>query len=148
MIYGVVRSGGRGVPKCVENKESKGKVEKEQSRGTLKVGHLEGDTQVRGLLELLYYDLKPLYMTTNADPKLEWLKKKRGVLKNDQKCVARIDFHHLNIIDEYNYNMNNMDISDHLRGSCRFDHWICKRKWWRSIFLVLSNASNKLVHCL
>ena len=70
IIYGVVRSDGSGVPKYIDNKEAKVKVEKQQSRGTLKVAHLKGDTQLQGLLAILYYDSKPFYVMTNADPKM------------------------------------------------------------------------------
>ena len=40
---------------------------------------------------------------------------------------GKIDFRCLNIMDEYNYNMNNVDIADQLRGSYRFGHWMRKK---------------------
>ena len=49
---------------------------------------------------------------TNEAPKNECLKKKICVCKKDQQIMAKIDFHNPNIIDEYNYNVNNVDIYD------------------------------------
>ena len=52
MIHGVVRSDGRGFPKCIIQKEATSKSEKEQRRGTLKVALLRGDSKIQGLLAL------------------------------------------------------------------------------------------------
>ena len=46
MIYGVVRSSGRGFPKCVMQKEMTCKEEKNRARGTLRVAHLKGDSKI------------------------------------------------------------------------------------------------------
>ena len=47
--------------------------------------------------------------------------------------------------DDYSNAMNNVDIADQLRGTYRFDCWMCKRKWWWAIWmwgiqLLLVNA--------
>ena len=72
----------------------------------------------------------------NTSPKIECPNKRIHLWKKDHKCRKK-EFHNINIIDEYNYNMKNVYIYDQLRGSYRFDHWRSKRKWWWSIFLVL-----------
>jgi len=42
----------------------------------------------------------------------------------------------LSLADLYNFNMNNVDVADQLRGYYRPDGlWIKLRKWWWSIFL-------------
>ena len=46
MIYGVVRSSGRGVPNCMMQKEMTRKEEKNRARGTLRVAHLKGDSKI------------------------------------------------------------------------------------------------------
>ena len=143
MIYGVVRSDGRGLPKCVIQKEFTRKEDKARARGTLKVAHLKGDSKIDGLVALSYYDSKPFYMMSNAIDCIEWLKKRRKVWRKNQQRMALIEYYRLNVIDEYNYNMNNVDIADQLRGSYRFDHWMRKRKWWWSMFFfVFSNATH------
>ena len=40
----------------------------------------------------------------------------------------------LNVIDDYNSNMNGTDVADQLRGVYRPDHWMRNRKWWWSYF--------------
>lgn len=134
MIYGVVRSDGRGVPKCIAQKEMTRREDKIRARGTLKVAHLKGDSTIDGLLAISYYDSKPFYMMSNATNCIEWIQKKRKVWRKDQQMNVSMTYHRLNVIDEYNYNMNNVDIADQLRGSYRFDHWMRKRKWWWSMF--------------
>ena len=47
--------------------------------------------------------------------------------------LVEMPFHRLNIYETYNYNMNNVDISDQLQGVYRWDHWMRKRKWWWAI---------------
>ena len=41
----------------------------------------------------------------------------------------------LNLIDDYNDNMNKTDISDQLRNQYRMDYWIRNKKWWWAIFM-------------
>ncbi len=41
----------------------------------------------------------------------------------------------LNVIDDYNQNMNNVDIADQLRGQYRPDHWLRHKMWWLAIFI-------------
>ena len=48
--------------------------------------------------------------------------------------MATIKFLRLNVNDEYNFGMSGADITDQIRGSFCFDHWLCNYKWWHSIF--------------
>ena len=57
-----------GAPSCIEQKEPKGKAENEQATITINVAHLKCDTQVKRLLALLYYYLKPVYIIANTAP--------------------------------------------------------------------------------
>ena len=122
MIYGVVRSDGRGVPNCIMQSVCSGKEERERARGTLKVAHLKCESQLDGLLAISYYDSKPFYMMTNATEKIEWIKKKQKVFRKDLQKTSEISFYRVNVIDQYNFNMNNVDVADQLRGSYCFDH--------------------------
>ena len=98
------------------------------------MSHLNGFTKVQGFLEIWYYDSKLFYMTTNAYPKIEWIKKKKYLQTKHQQHMEKYDFHHINIIDEYKYIMKDVDIADKLRGSNSFDHWMCKIKWYQLMF--------------
>ena len=77
MIYGVARSDKRGVPKCVEQKTYSKREDVEKARGTLKVAHLKGYSNIDGLIAILLYDTKPFYMLSNASEKVEWKKKEK-----------------------------------------------------------------------
>ena len=59
--------------------------------------------------------------------------KKPGGLSQGFKKMVNIPYHRLNVIDDYNNNMNNADIADQLRGTYRWDTFMRKRKWWWSI---------------
>ena len=98
MVYGVVRSDGRGVPKCIEQKEAKGNIAKDQARVNLKVAYLNGDSKINGLVALSYYDSKTFYMMTNVAEKLEWMKKNRKVRRKYLQKMAHINFYPLNIM--------------------------------------------------
>ena len=73
----------------------------------------------------------------------------------EERCLEEIpdmyektDFNHLNIIEGYYYNMNNVDIAYQLRRYYMFDYCMHKRKLWWSIVLLPSNASDKIVNYL
>ena len=44
-------------------------------------------------------------MVDNADPKTEWIMNNRYVYSKDQQHMENIYFYRLNIIEEYNFNM-------------------------------------------
>ena len=140
MLYGVTRVSGRGIPKCIIQKELTHKTEIANARGTLKVSRLVGDRYVPGLIALSLYDSKPFYMLSNACECVKWVPKKRKVWYRTLDKYVEIVFHRLNIVDDYNVNMNNVDIADQLRGSYRFDHWMRKRKWWWSMWFGVSKC--------
>jgi hypothetical protein len=56
--------------------------------------------------------------------------KERLVFNVDTGRVENIRFLRLNVNDFYNHAMGNVDVSDQLRNTYRFDHWLRKRKWW------------------
>ena len=53
--------------------------------------------------------------------------------QREQKSL--IKFLRLNVIEDYNMNMNSTDIADQLRGVYRPDHWMQHRKWWWAYFI-------------
>ena len=123
-MFGVCQQSGRGLPKCVHQKEVTRKDNLEKARGTLKTAQLVGDSKIEGLVSLSLYDLKPFYMMTMACEKVEWTLKNRKLWDKSQLKMVDKPFYRLNIVDEYNTHMNNVDVADQLRGSYRFDHWM------------------------
>ncbi len=54
----------------------------------------------------------------------------------------------LNVIEEYNMNMNATDIADQLRGNYRPDHWMRQRKWWWSVFIWAISVAYANAYCI
>jgi hypothetical protein len=61
--------------------------------------------------------------------------KQKKVWCEKEKKKAFVKFLCLNMIDEYNHQMNLVDMADQLRGVYRPDHWMRMRKWWWAIWL-------------
>ena len=145
MIHGVACETGKGITKCVKQMEVTRKEDIAKQRWTLKVAGLEGDPEIPGLVCTSLYDSKPFYMMSNACEEIKWEKKTREVYHKGENRMVTLPFYRLNVVDEYNNNMNNVDVADQVRGNYRFDKWMRKRKWWWSMFwwsfqMCLTNA--------
>jgi hypothetical protein len=144
-IHGVARQSGRGIPKCIEQVPQTTKDMIIKNRGTLKVAKLVGEPKLKDFVAISYYDVKPFYFMTNCWSHIKWIKKNRKVWSATKNKLVNIPYFRLNVFDVYNYNMNNVDISDQLRNVYRWDHWMRKRKWWWSLMfwalqLLTTNA--------
>ena len=144
-IHGVARQSGRGIPKCIEQVPQTTKDLIIKNRGTLKVAKLVGEPKLKDFVAISYYDVKPFYFMSNSWTDIKWIKKKRFVWSSTKNKLVNVPFFRLNIFDDYNYNMNNVDISDQLRNVYRWDHWMRKRKWWWSLMfwamqVLMTNA--------
>ena len=133
-MFGVIRQSGRGLPKCLVQKEVSRKAELERVRGTLKTAQLLNDSKCEGLVACSLYNSKPFYMMKMATEKVEWSLKKRKLWEKNLMKMVDTPFYQLNIVDDYNTHMNNVDVADQLRGSYRIDRWMRKQKWWWSMF--------------
>ena len=76
----------------------------------------------------------PIYIMSNACDKVEWTQKSKKIWRKETQRLVAMKFHHVNIVDEYNNHMNNVDVSNKLRGSYRFDLFLCRTKWQWSMF--------------
>jgi hypothetical protein len=149
LLEGVARKG-RGVPQLVYQEEIKKKSIEATARGTVKAAVLEGDPDCPNLVAVSVYDTKPVHFISMASECIEWITKSRRMWNKAVQALVSVEFLRLNINDDYNREMNDVDISDHLRTIYEFDHWLRNRKWWWAIFLyamgvLLTNAY--LVYC-
>ena len=76
-----------------------------------------------------------MHILSTAAETIEWILKQRKVWSAEEKETVLMNFLRLNLIDDYNDNMNNTDISDQLRNQYCMDYWICNKKWWWAIFM-------------
>ena len=60
MLLGVTRTSGRDLPKCIEQVDVTKKEDIAQTRGTLKVAELVGDTKAPGIISMSLYDTNHL----------------------------------------------------------------------------------------
>ena len=146
MGHGVTRPSGRGVPKCVFQKEMTSKKDIAAVRHTLKVAVLKGDSVCKPLVCISIYDSKPVYLLSMACSEVKWIGKKRKVWNKELNRYVWIVFLRLNLINFYNYNMGSVDLADQLRNYYRYDtQWHRNRKWWWAVWwwgfqLLLTNA--------
>ena len=147
MAHGVTRVSGRGVPKCVFQKEVTGAKDIEKVRHTVKAAIVKGDSVCTNpLVCISLYDSKPVYLLSTACSEIKWIAKHRKVWHKGKNAYASIKFLRLNVIDFYNKNMGSVDIADQLRNHYRYDtQWHRNRKWWWAVWwwgfqVLLTNA--------
>ena len=128
IISGVCRQKVRGIPTCVEQLEENTKEHKAKMLGTLKTAILKNDALCKDFVACSIYDSNPFYLFSSSCPDIKRIKKDREVCHPGLENKIKVPFYRLNMIDNYNNNINNVDISDQLRTVYRYDRWICKQK--------------------
>jgi hypothetical protein len=135
LAHGVARTSHRGVPNSIIQREEKNKDRAEKLRGTTMAARLVDCYDCPDLLAVSTYDTKPVHLLSTAADSVEWIVAKKKVWSEEAHQKAFVKFLRLNVIDEYNNNMNSTDIADQLRGVYRPDHWMRNRKWWWAIWI-------------
>jgi hypothetical protein len=128
--HGVARTNGRGIPPSVIQKEEKNANAAAALSGTTKAAVLKNSPDCPDLLAVSVYDTKPVHFLSTVSESVFWIQKKRKVWDAVHQEVKLIGFLRLNIVDDYNNDMNSTDIADQLRNVYRCDHWMRNRKWW------------------
>jgi len=135
LCHGVCRMGGQGVPSILIQ-EPKTKMEEAfQNRGNLKMAVLDGVPGMTSILCSSLYNVKPFYMMSTVSSEIKWKKLHMSLFDKYSHKKVQVPFYRLNFADEYNAKMGKVDIGDQLRNYYRFDHWMRKRKWWRSFWM-------------
>ena len=67
-IHGVTRNDNCGIPKCVIQTEFQNSQIADEHRNTVKVAVLEGDSIIKDLVDISFYDSKPVYFLSSVIP--------------------------------------------------------------------------------
>ena len=126
-IHGVTRQSVRGLPKCIDQTLHTIKDDVVRHSGTLKVEKLVCDPTIKYLVETSLCGLKPLYSMTNDWTEIRSIQEHREVWSSCLQRMTKIPYYRLNVMDIYNHNMNNVDISDQLRVVYWWYNWMIKR---------------------
>ena len=126
---------GRGFPEDVQQKVEPDINKAKKLHGTTKAAVLIDDVKCPGLIACSVYDTKPVHILSTCATSVDWKILKRTVYDSTAKKSRPMKFLRLNLIDMYNHKMNSVDLADQMRNCYRFNHWLCNRKWWWSIFL-------------
>jgi hypothetical protein len=135
LAHGVARTNGHGVPPLIIQKEEKNKDRAEKLCGTTMAAKLHILDACPDLFAISVYDTKPVHILSTAANCVKWIVKKKKVWSNGLQKKALMKYLWLNVIDDYNNNMNLTDIADQLRSSYRPDRWMRQRKWWWAFFI-------------
>jgi Transposase IS4 len=150
LIAGVARKSGRGIPMSVLQEDVKNVNEAFKVRGTVKAAVLMGDKDCENLVAVSVYDTKPVHFISTICESVEWITKERDVWNEAKQEFSKLKFLRLNVNDDYNNDMNAVDIADQLRNNYRFDHWLRNFKWWWAIFqwsLGVLIVNSYVVYC-
>ena len=135
MFHGVVRDKGRYVPGLLYHKKETTKLAFAQEKWMIKVSTLKGDATIPGIFDLSLYDSKPFYFMSNSCEEVKWKHMTRQVCHRDLHQMVEIPFFRLNLIHDYNYGMNDVDLADQVRNVYRWDIFVWNRKWWYLIMM-------------
>jgi hypothetical protein len=135
LSQGVTRTYGRGIPdQCIQRTETD--VNKaNRLRGKTIAAVLKDDDKCPDLLCVSLYDTKPVHLLSTVAETIDWTTKTRKVWSTAHWKEVMMQYLRLNLINDYNNNMNSVDLADQLRNCYRMNHWMRNRKWWWAIML-------------
>ena len=96
---------------------------------------LEGDVECPDLVAFSLYDTNPFYFLYIAADKLVCNINEKEIYDKTTKKKARLQFYHNELKTFYNNYMNSVDVSDQLRNSYNFQHWMRNRNWGWALFM-------------
>ena len=130
VLVATTRTGIRGFPKYILQKEGKHRQEIIDVRGTVKVDVLEGDDGCLSLIVTNFCETHPVNFLFMSAKIIKWIKKKIYIFDKVKKDIINSELLRLNINDDYNHQIGHVDVSDQLINHYRVDHWLKKTKWW------------------
>jgi hypothetical protein len=114
--------------------EKKGKAAK-AARGTVKVAVLRGNILSSDLVVASCYDQKPFYMILHSCESVTWVSVTMKVWSSTLKKTVDFNFLCWNLSNNYNYEMNDNNITNQLRLIYQFMWFQRNIKWWWALFL-------------
>ncbi len=85
------------------------------ARGTVKAAVLKGDSRSSNLVVASCYDQKPFYMISHSCESITWMTITKKVWSTALKTNIDFSFLWWNLLDDYNFEMNDNDVADQLR---------------------------------
>ena len=76
-----------------------------------------GDDGVPYFVASSMYDTKPIHYISMLLGQIEWIKITKTVWDVDNERWENVKFLRMNFINNYNFTMGQVDISDHLQGN-------------------------------
>ena len=134
-IHGVTRTDNRGIPSCVMQTLIQNSKLADEQRNTVKVAVLKGDSSIKDLVAISFYDSKPVYFLSSVIPEVKWSTVHKKVYSKVLDKKISLKFLRPNFVDDYNQDMNSVDRADQLRTNYNVGKGLRQRKWWWSIFL-------------
>ena len=110
----VVCISGSGLSPSVQQLKKKNIKEAQNLRGRTAAARLVNSPECPNLLACLVYDTKPMHMQMTVEESILWVVKKRRIWSQIQKQMKQFGFLHPNFIENYNKNMNGVDITNQL----------------------------------
>lgn len=144
----MARSTSQGIPDGIKQPIELNAKKAKALQGTTMAARLLHMKECLDLLAVCVHDNKPVHLLSMVAESVEWNVKKRKAFHRETDEMKEMGCLWLNIIDDYNSNMNAVDIADQLRGMYRPDHWIATKsggacgalEWCRSIPIKYINS--------
>ena len=89
---------------------------------------LEGNPDCPNLVSISIYNTKSIHYLSMVSDKLKWKRVSKLVFNVNTGETALLEFLLLNQIFTDSKDMGHVDLSDQLRGTYQFDHWVRNRK--------------------
>ena len=90
---------------------------------------LEGDKQIDNLVAISFYDSKPVYFLSTVVPEIKWDVCGKKIFSKRLKEKVTKKFFRPKFVNVYNYDMNSVDQTDHLRKNYALGQNLRHRKW-------------------
>ena len=127
-IHGVTRNFLKGIPSVVQQTEVANVNHVLQVKGTVKVAVLKGDPDIKDLVAISYYDSKPVYFLTTVLQNVKWNMLTKRVFNKQEYKMCKMPFFRPNFADDYNQDMDHVDITDHLGKRYQMGRELLQRK--------------------